>query len=262
MLHLLQLVIKELHCLTPQPASTAAAMLKCCCGGTPDSYGLHAQNATTWMLPGEIFPTEVRATCHGISAATGKAGALVAGIWFAYLTSAGRFYVSAFFNLAGLLLTILFVRARLCTLQPGLAETGNVPGVDVPLKSVDVGCMLVALLPLCSRAFAAAAGGAGVCAAWSLTRSPAQSCVGARRRRRERQLEAASRPQPLEQPLGQGGGMTPSARRRCPTSSRWTCARATAAGTRSCPRSRMPTRCGCALLPVGLRVCTPSVCAR
>ena len=30
------------------------------------------QNATTWMLPGEIFPTEVRATCHGISAATGK----------------------------------------------------------------------------------------------------------------------------------------------------------------------------------------------
>ncbi len=62
------------------------------------------------MLPGEIFPTEVRATCHGISAATGKAGALVAGIWFNYLTNSGRFYVSAFFNLAGLLLTILFVR--------------------------------------------------------------------------------------------------------------------------------------------------------
>jgi len=124
-LHLLQLVIKELHCLTPQPASTAAAVLKCCCGGTPDSYGL--------------------------SAATGKAGALVAGIWFAYLTSAGRFYVSAFFNLAGLLLTILFVRARLCTLRPGLAETGNVPGVDVPMKRVDVGCMPVALIPPCSE---------------------------------------------------------------------------------------------------------------
>ena len=31
-----------------------------------------AQNATTWMLPGELFPTEVRATCHGISAAAGK----------------------------------------------------------------------------------------------------------------------------------------------------------------------------------------------
>ncbi len=96
-----------------------------CCGGTPDANG---QNATTWMLPGEIFPTEVRATCHGISAATGKAGALVAGIWFAYLTPAGRFYVSAFFNLAGLLLTALFVRARPCTLRPGLAFQ---PGANV-----------------------------------------------------------------------------------------------------------------------------------
>lgn len=34
----------------------------------------------------------------------------MAGIWFNYLTSSGRFYVSAFFNLAGLVLTILFVR--------------------------------------------------------------------------------------------------------------------------------------------------------
>ena len=42
--------------------------------------------------------------------ACAQAGALVAGIWFNYLTSASRFYVSAFFNLAGLVLTILFVR--------------------------------------------------------------------------------------------------------------------------------------------------------
>ena len=48
-----------------------------------------------------MFPTDIRATCHGISAATGKVGALVAGIWFAYLTNAGKFYVAAFFNLVG-----------------------------------------------------------------------------------------------------------------------------------------------------------------
>ena len=42
-----------------------------------------------------------------------QAGALVAGIWFNYLTSSGRFYVSAFFNLAGLVLTVLFVRPRM-----------------------------------------------------------------------------------------------------------------------------------------------------
>lgn len=37
------------------------------------------------MLPGEIFPTDVRATCHGISAMTGKLGALLAGIFFEYM---------------------------------------------------------------------------------------------------------------------------------------------------------------------------------
>ena len=62
-------------------------------------FGQFGPNATTWLLPGEVFPTDIRATCHGISAATGKVGALVAGIWFAYLTNAGKFYVAAFFNL-------------------------------------------------------------------------------------------------------------------------------------------------------------------
>ena len=62
-------------------------------------FGQFGPNATTWLLPGEVFPTDIRATCHGISAATGKVGALVAGIWFAYLTNADKFYVAAFFNL-------------------------------------------------------------------------------------------------------------------------------------------------------------------
>ncbi|CAK0802909.1 unnamed protein product [Prorocentrum cordatum] len=31
--------------------------------------------ATTFIIPGEIFPTSVRATCHGVSAAAGKLGA-------------------------------------------------------------------------------------------------------------------------------------------------------------------------------------------
>jgi PHS family inorganic phosphate transporter-like MFS transporter len=34
-------------------------------------------NITTFILPAEVFPTRVRATCHGISAASGKVGALV-----------------------------------------------------------------------------------------------------------------------------------------------------------------------------------------
>ncbi|CAK0830668.1 unnamed protein product, partial [Prorocentrum cordatum] len=31
--------------------------------------------ATTFIIPGEIFPTSVRATCHGVSSAAGKLGA-------------------------------------------------------------------------------------------------------------------------------------------------------------------------------------------
>merc|ERR1712184_67641 len=37
--------------------------------------------ATTFIIPGEIFPTSVRATCHGASAAAGKMGAFV-GMYF------------------------------------------------------------------------------------------------------------------------------------------------------------------------------------
>lgn len=34
-------------------------------------------NATTFIIPGEVFPTRVRSTCHGISAASGKLGAII-----------------------------------------------------------------------------------------------------------------------------------------------------------------------------------------
>lgn len=38
-------------------------------------------NATTFALPAEVFPTSVRATGHGLAAASGKAGAAV-GLFF------------------------------------------------------------------------------------------------------------------------------------------------------------------------------------
>ncbi|KAK9812798.1 hypothetical protein WJX72_004025 [[Myrmecia] bisecta] len=52
---------------------------------------------------------DVRGTAHGISAATGKAGALLAAVLFNYINNQSKFYVCAFCNLAGLLLTILFI---------------------------------------------------------------------------------------------------------------------------------------------------------
>ncbi|KAF9882794.1 hypothetical protein FE257_005142 [Aspergillus nanangensis] len=41
-------------------------------------------NATTYMIPAEIFPTRYRATCHGISAAAGKLGSILVQIFSAY----------------------------------------------------------------------------------------------------------------------------------------------------------------------------------
>ncbi|XAR61103.1 Phosphate-transporting ATPase [Bertholletia excelsa] len=42
-------------------------------------------NATTFVVPAEIFPARFRSTCHGISAAAGKMGAIVGAFGFLYL---------------------------------------------------------------------------------------------------------------------------------------------------------------------------------
>ncbi|XP_071741269.1 probable inorganic phosphate transporter 1-7 [Rutidosis leptorrhynchoides] len=43
-------------------------------------------NATTFIVPAEIFPARLRSTCHGISAASGKLGAIVGAFGFLYLS--------------------------------------------------------------------------------------------------------------------------------------------------------------------------------
>ncbi|KAL2469736.1 putative inorganic phosphate transporter 1-7 [Abeliophyllum distichum] len=41
-------------------------------------------NTTTFVVPAEIFPARLRSTCHGISSAAGKAGAIVGAFGFLY----------------------------------------------------------------------------------------------------------------------------------------------------------------------------------
>ncbi|KAF8721280.1 hypothetical protein HU200_023208 [Digitaria exilis] len=41
-------------------------------------------NSTTFIVPAEIYPARLRSTCHGISAAAGKAGAIVGAFGFLY----------------------------------------------------------------------------------------------------------------------------------------------------------------------------------
>lgn len=52
-------------------------------------------NCTTWLVAGEVFPTDVRAFFHGISAAFGKAGAAAASAIFTQISDRDTFYASA-----------------------------------------------------------------------------------------------------------------------------------------------------------------------
>ncbi|XP_078148081.1 inorganic phosphate transporter 1-6-like [Carex rostrata] len=42
-------------------------------------------NSTTFIVPAEIFPARLRSSCHGISAASGKLGAIIGSFGFLYL---------------------------------------------------------------------------------------------------------------------------------------------------------------------------------
>jgi len=46
-------------------------------------------NATTFIVPAEAFPTRYRSTAHGISAASGKLGAIVAQVGFSQMKNIG-----------------------------------------------------------------------------------------------------------------------------------------------------------------------------
>jgi dipeptide/tripeptide permease len=58
---------------------------------------------------GEVFPTDVRTTAHGISAMVGKAGALLAGILFHYINNVHKFWWCFATCAAGLVVSIVFV---------------------------------------------------------------------------------------------------------------------------------------------------------
>lgn len=45
---------------------------------------LAGPNGTTYIIPAEVFPTRYRASCHGISAAAGKLGSILAQIFSAF----------------------------------------------------------------------------------------------------------------------------------------------------------------------------------
>ncbi|KAG8963046.1 Inorganic phosphate transporter pho84 [Tulasnella sp. 419] len=82
-------------------------------------------NTTTFIIPGEVFPTRYRSTSHGISAASGKLGAIVAQVGFARLKDIGgkgKFIkhileIFALFMLTGIFSTFLVPETKGLTLE-------------------------------------------------------------------------------------------------------------------------------------------------
>ena len=66
-------------------------------------------NCVTFLAAAEVYPTAVRATAHGFSAACGKLGALLAAVLYNYIDTQTKFYVVPWFGLAGVLLTVVFM---------------------------------------------------------------------------------------------------------------------------------------------------------
>ncbi|KAF8936461.1 phosphate transporter [Dissophora ornata] len=82
-------------------------------------------NATTFVIPGEVFPTRYRSTGHGIAAGSGKLGAIIAQVGFSRLKDRGGsnafipqlLQIFALFMLVGLLVTFLIPETRGKTLE-------------------------------------------------------------------------------------------------------------------------------------------------
>ena len=69
-------------------------------------FGQLGPNATTFLIPAEIFPTEMRTFCHGICAASGKLGALTAAILFNFMSDMDMFLISGYASFAACAITI------------------------------------------------------------------------------------------------------------------------------------------------------------
>ncbi|KAI1497353.1 major facilitator superfamily domain-containing protein [Biscogniauxia marginata] len=66
-------------------------------------------NSVTFLVAGEVFPTQIRASAHGFSAMIGKAGALLASVLYNYIDTQTKFYVVPWFGLAGMLFTWIWL---------------------------------------------------------------------------------------------------------------------------------------------------------
>lgn len=77
-------------------------------------------NSTTFILPIEIFPTRLRSTCHGISGAVGKIGAIIGVVWFllyGHAACRNTLLMFAGCNLVGVMFTLALPETKGMSLE-------------------------------------------------------------------------------------------------------------------------------------------------
>ncbi|KAK8530682.1 hypothetical protein V6N13_030630 [Hibiscus sabdariffa] len=89
-------------------------------------------NSTTFVLPAELFPTRVRSTCHALSAASGKAGAMIGAFVVQTYTLDGNvkkikaaIIALAFTNMLGFCFTFLVPETKGRSLEEISGEDGG-----------------------------------------------------------------------------------------------------------------------------------------
>jgi len=108
--------------LTATPSAKNAFVFLYCLGNFFFNFG---PNTTTFIIPGEVFPTRYRSTSHGIAAGSGKLGAIIAQVGFSKLKDiggTGKFIkhileLFAFFMLTGIFSTLLLPETKGRTLE-------------------------------------------------------------------------------------------------------------------------------------------------
>ncbi|KAL1746904.1 major facilitator superfamily domain-containing protein [Schizophyllum fasciatum] len=114
--------------LTETDAAKKAFVFLYCLANFFQNFG---PNTTTFVIPGEVFPTRYRSTAHGISAASGKLGAIIAQVGFAQLKDIGGpsafvkhiLEIFALFMLTGIFSTLLLPETKNKSLEELSNET-------------------------------------------------------------------------------------------------------------------------------------------
>jgi PHS family inorganic phosphate transporter-like MFS transporter len=100
-------------------------------------------NATTFIVPGECFPTRYRSTSHGLSAASGKVGAIIAQVVIGPLRIRGKpttanpspwlnhvLEIFALFMFLGIFTSLLIPETKRKTLEQLAGEVPGTPEYD------------------------------------------------------------------------------------------------------------------------------------